>query len=58
MQLPNVLGNMLTMTNADLKKVPCNACNMSWYRDFSALFCGARSLPAYWEALKPGAGIL
>jgi MoaA/NifB/PqqE/SkfB family radical SAM enzyme len=58
MQLPNVLGNMLTMTKADLKKVPCNACNMSWYRDFSALFCGARSLPAYWEALKSGGDIL
>jgi hypothetical protein len=25
---------------------------MSWYRDFSALFCGARSLPAYWEMLQ------
>jgi MoaA/NifB/PqqE/SkfB family radical SAM enzyme len=52
MQLPDVLGNMLTMTKDDLKKTPCNACNMSWYRDFSALFCGARSLPAYWEMLQ------
>ena len=51
MQLPNVLGSALTMTKADLKKVPCNACNMSWYRDFSAFFCGTRSLPAYREAL-------
>jgi len=51
MQLPNVLGNMLTMKSEDLKKVPCNACNMSWYRDFSILFCGISSLPAYREVL-------
>jgi len=58
MQLPNVLGNMLTMTKADLEKVPCNACNMSWYRDFSAFFCGARSLPAYREALRSSRDVL
>jgi MoaA/NifB/PqqE/SkfB family radical SAM enzyme len=52
MQLPNVLGNMLTMKAADLKKVPCNSCNMSWYRDFSALSQGVKSLPVYWEALR------
>ncbi|HEY5517945.1 MAG TPA: radical SAM protein [Coriobacteriia bacterium] len=58
MQLPNVLGNMLTMTKADLEKVPCNACNMSWYRDFSAFFCGTRSLPAYREALRSSRDVL
>lgn len=52
MQLPNVLGNMLTMKKGDLEKVSCNSCNMSWYRDFSSLFYGARSLPAYWETLR------
>jgi MoaA/NifB/PqqE/SkfB family radical SAM enzyme len=52
MQLPDVLGNMLTMKKGDLKKVPCNSCNMSWYRDFSALSYGFKSLPVYWEAYK------
>jgi MoaA/NifB/PqqE/SkfB family radical SAM enzyme len=52
MQLPTVLGNMLTMKASDLKKVPCNACNMSWYRDFSALSQGIKSVPIYWEALS------
>jgi MoaA/NifB/PqqE/SkfB family radical SAM enzyme len=58
MQLPNVLGNMLTMTEKDLEKVPCNSCNMSWYRDFSDLTSGVRSLPLYWEALKTGRSML
>jgi MoaA/NifB/PqqE/SkfB family radical SAM enzyme len=49
MQLPDVLGNMLTMTKADLRTTSCNACNMSWYRDFSTYFCGMKSIPAYWE---------
>jgi MoaA/NifB/PqqE/SkfB family radical SAM enzyme len=57
MQLPNVLGNMLTMTKDDLIRTPCNACNMSWYRDFSALFCGVKSLPAYIEAIGSGKGV-
>jgi MoaA/NifB/PqqE/SkfB family radical SAM enzyme len=52
MQLPDVLGNMLTMKAKDLKKVPCNSCNMSWYRDFSDLSWGLRSLPVYREALQ------
>jgi MoaA/NifB/PqqE/SkfB family radical SAM enzyme len=51
MQLPDVLGSALTMTKADLRKTPCNACNMSWYRDFSTFFCGVKSIPAYWEML-------
>ena len=51
MQLPNVLGSVLTMKKADLERVPCNACNMSWYRDFSTLCYGVSSLPVYWEAL-------
>ena len=58
MQLPNVLGNMLTMKKTDLEKVPCNSCCMSWYRDFSTLFCGAKSLPAYWESLKSVSSLL
>ena len=58
MQLPNVLGNMLTMKREDLEKLPCNYCNMSWYRDFSALFHGGRSLPLYWEMLKSRNAVL
>jgi MoaA/NifB/PqqE/SkfB family radical SAM enzyme len=52
MQLPNVLGNMLTMKESDLVKLPCNSCNMSWYRDFSALSYGVKSLPILWEGLR------
>jgi MoaA/NifB/PqqE/SkfB family radical SAM enzyme len=52
MQLPDVLGSMLTMKAKDLKKVPCNSCNMSWYRDFSDLAWGLKSLPVYREALR------
>jgi MoaA/NifB/PqqE/SkfB family radical SAM enzyme len=58
MQLPGVLGNALTMTAKDLKKVPCNACNMSWYRDFSDLTSGVKSLPLYWELLQTGRSLL
>ena len=58
MQLPNVLGNMLTMNAKDLKKVPCNSCNMSWYRDFSDLTWGIRSLPVCWEAFQTSRALL
>ncbi|TLM70027.1 MAG: radical SAM protein [Actinobacteria bacterium] len=54
MQLPDVLGNMLTMTKADLKKVPCNRCNMSWYRDFSVFFTGVEPLATYGELMRSG----
>lgn len=57
MQLPDVLGNMLTMKKEDLRKVACNSCNMSWYRDFSVAFNGIRSLPAYWELLTSHPGM-
>ncbi|MGA7413284.1 MAG: radical SAM protein, partial [Bryobacteraceae bacterium] len=42
MQLPTVLGNILTMTKDDFAKKPCNSCNMSWYRDFSTFFHGVK----------------
>jgi MoaA/NifB/PqqE/SkfB family radical SAM enzyme len=51
MQLPQVLGNILTMTKDDFATEPCNDCNMSWYRDFSAFFHGVRSMPMYWESV-------
>jgi MoaA/NifB/PqqE/SkfB family radical SAM enzyme len=53
MQLPTVLGNMLTIEEKDFKRPPCNECNMSWYRDFSALFYGFKSIPVWLESL-PG----
>ena len=52
MQLPGVIGNMLTLKAQDLKKLPCNACNMSWYRDFSAFSQGMKSWPMYWESIS------
>jgi MoaA/NifB/PqqE/SkfB family radical SAM enzyme len=51
MQLPCVLGNMLTMEEKDFNKAPCNDCNMSWYRDFSAMFQGIKSVPVWLESM-------
>ncbi|MDR1390240.1 MAG: radical SAM protein [Treponema sp.] len=58
MQLPCVMGNMLTMKEKDFRREPCNDCNMSWYRDFSTLFQGFRSLPILFESLSKSGGIL
>jgi len=52
MQLPNVLGNIVTMEKKDFKMSPCNECNMSWYRDFSAMFHGLKSVPIWFESLE------
>jgi len=52
MQLPKVLGNVLTMKDNDYKMAPCNECNMSWYRDFSAMFHGLKSVPVWFESLE------
>ena len=52
MQLPNVLGNILTMEEKDFYMPPCNDCNMSWYRDFSAMLQGVKSLSVWLEALE------
>jgi hypothetical protein len=52
MQLSKVLGSILTMKAGDFKLPPCNQCNMSWYRDFSALFHGLRSFPLWIESLS------
>ncbi|MDR0656580.1 MAG: radical SAM protein [Treponema sp.] len=51
MQLPNVLGNILTMDEKDLELPSCNDCNMSWYRDFSMFFHGLRSVPVWIDSL-------
>ena len=52
MQLPDVMGSMLTMEEKDFRRPVCNDCNMSWYRDFSALFQGVKSVPLWLESLK------
>jgi len=52
MQLPRVLGNILTMEEKDYKMSPCNECNMSWYRDLSAMFHGLKSVPVWFESLE------
>lgn len=57
MQLPQVLGNILTMTKDDFATEPCNRCNMSWYRDFSTFFHGVKSLPVYLESAKSSRGL-
>jgi len=52
MQIPRVLGNILTMEEKDFKMSPCNECNMSWYRDWSAMFHGLKSVPVWFEFLE------
>ena len=52
MQLPTVLGNILSMEEKDYQMSPCNECNMSWYRDFSAMLHGIKSVPVWFESLE------
>ena len=52
MQLPEVLGNILAMEEKDFRRSPCNKCNMSWYRDFSAMLHGLKSVPVWFESLE------
>ena len=52
MQLPRVLGNILSMEPKDFKMSPCNECNMSWYRDFSTMLQGLKSVPVWFESLE------
>lgn len=52
MQLPDSLGNIFDITEKDLALPACNKCNMSWYRDFSAYFGGAKSIPIILESIK------
>ncbi|MDR0717998.1 MAG: radical SAM protein [Treponema sp.] len=52
MQLPTVLGNIFNMGEKDFNRPPCNDCNMSWYRDFSALLHGFSSLPVWLDSIR------
>jgi MoaA/NifB/PqqE/SkfB family radical SAM enzyme len=56
MQLPQIVGNILTMDEKDLHLPACNDCNMSWYRDLSMFFHGLRSIPVFIESLASGSG--
>ena len=58
MQLPNALGNILTIDEKALRLPPCNSCNMSWYRDISMFFQGARGIPLLFEAIADSGKIL
>jgi len=63
MQLPDVIGNILTMKESDFvlagdSPKGCNKCNMSWYRDFSIYFHGIKSIPATIESFAGSAKIL
>jgi len=51
MQLDSVLGNILTIDEGRLKQPSCNKCNMSWYRDFSVFFHGARGVAVLFESI-------
>jgi MoaA/NifB/PqqE/SkfB family radical SAM enzyme len=52
MQLPGVMGNVLSMKEKDFKMPRCNECNMSWYRDFSAMLQGFKSVPVWLQAAE------
>jgi MoaA/NifB/PqqE/SkfB family radical SAM enzyme len=58
MQLPNVIGNILTMDEKTLDLPSCNDCNMSWYRDFSMFFHGIRSLPVWIDSVLHSGDVL
>jgi MoaA/NifB/PqqE/SkfB family radical SAM enzyme len=51
MQLPDVMGNILTIEEKALRRPVCNNCNMSWYRDFSMYFQGTRSIPVLYDSI-------
>ncbi len=44
MHLADNYGDILDMTESDLKRKGCDACNMSWYRDLSIYFGGIKSI--------------
>jgi MoaA/NifB/PqqE/SkfB family radical SAM enzyme len=44
MHLPEPIGNIFELDLKQLKKIKCNSCNMSWYRDFSVFFHGTKSI--------------
>jgi MoaA/NifB/PqqE/SkfB family radical SAM enzyme len=51
MQLSEPIGQILEIGEKDLRLPACNECGMSWYRDFSVLFHGLRSIGPIAESL-------
>lgn len=51
MHLSKPLGSIWDIEKKDLKKVKCNSCSMSWYRDFSVYFCGIKSIEPIYETI-------
>lgn len=52
MHLAKPLGSLWELTNDDLKMKKCNQCSMSWYRDFSMYFHGAKSIRPIYESIE------
>lgn len=52
MHLAKPIGSLWDLTNRDLKKIKCNQCNMSWYRDISMYFHGFKSLKPIYETIS------
>jgi len=52
MQLSETLGNLFTIEEEDLKRGPCNACNMSWFRDLSMFYGKNLDSLGLWDSLK------
>jgi len=52
MHLAQSLGSVFELDKSKLLSKKCNACNMSWYRDFSIYFNGAKSLKTLVKSIK------
>ena len=52
MQIEHVINDIWGLSEDDLRHPPCNKCNMSWYRDFSTLFHGIKSVPVLFESIS------
>ncbi|MCL2092598.1 MAG: radical SAM protein [Treponema sp.] len=52
MQISRVLGSIFDIKAEGFKNPSCNQCNMSWYRDFSAMFQGLKSIPVWMQSLE------
>jgi len=52
MHLAKPIGSLWDVEKKDLKRVKCNSCNMSWYRDFSVYFHGLKSIKPFYETVN------
>jgi MoaA/NifB/PqqE/SkfB family radical SAM enzyme len=51
MYLPDSMGKIFTLNHPDFKRINCNECNMSWYRDFSVYCHGLKSVLPFLEGI-------